>query len=211
MDKELSYLLAKIATYSVIIPGLLALYRIKSPVYTHRILSVLVLGSAFISLFAHFVIAYFKWPNLFLLHFYTIFNFIITTLIFKSDLNKKASIILITLFTSFAAINSIFIERLQTFNVLSRSISAFIIMVYVLRFFTKTLREMKIQELEKVPLFWISVGALFYNAGSFFIFLFSKDISPFEELWLTYFGVHSILTIILYCFYTIALWVRPTV
>lgn len=210
MDKELSYMLADIATYIGLIPSFFAFYRIKSPIYTHRLLAILVLGDTSISLFAYFITVQLKWPNLFLLHFYTVFNFFVTTLIFKSELNKKASIILLTLFTSFATINSIFVERLQTFNVLSRSISAFIIMVYVLRFFTKTLREMKIQELEKVPLFWISVGALFYNAGSFFIFLFSKDISPFEELWLTYFGVHSILTIILYCFYTIALWVRPT-
>jgi len=67
---------------------------------------------------------------------------------------------------------------------------------------------MKVQHLEASPLFWISIGTLFYNAGSFFIFLFSKDIVPFEELWQTYFGIHAIFTILLYIFYSIALWVK---
>lgn len=209
MDKELSYFLADVATYIGIIPCIIAFFRIKSPVYEHRPLSILIWGGFFVAIAAYLVSTVLKTSNLFLLHLFTIFNFILTTLIFKSVLNKKIIYILIFTYTIFATTNSVFVEQLNTFNVLNRSISAFIIMFLALSFFVKTLKEMKIQRLETIPLFWISVGALFYNAGSFFIFLFSKDILPSEKLWVTYFGIHSIFSIILYIFYTIALWVHP--
>ena len=150
-------------------------------------------------------------PNLFLLHIYTIFDFILLTLIFKDVLPQIVFKVLIFTFPLFAAVNSIFLEKLMTENVLNRSISAFLLMFYALCFFTKTLGEMKIIHLERQPMFWISVGVLFYNAGSFFIFLFSRVLTPIPELWYTYFGIHAIFTIILYCFYTIALWVQPKI
>jgi hypothetical protein len=209
MNEKISFLLADISTYIGLIPAFVALFRIKSRVYEHRPLSILVWGGVLVAIAAYVVTKALKLPNIFLLHIYTIFNFILTTLVFRSVISKKIAYILIFTYTVFASVNSIYIEKLITFNVLNRSISAFIIMFFALSFFVKTLKEMKILRLETIPLFWISVGALFYNAGSFFIFLFSKDISPFEELWLTYFGIHSILTIILYLFYTIALWVQP--
>mgnify|MGYP001802098417 CR=1 FL=1 len=92
-------------------------------------------------------------------------------------------------------------------NILNRSISSLLIMFFALNFFLFQLRTMKIVRMEKEPLFWISIGVLFYNAASFFIFLFCKDLETFDELWYTYFGIHSIFSILSYTIYTIALWV----
>lgn len=209
MDENLSFLLADISSFFGLIPASIAFYRIKTAIRAQRLLSILVWGGTCISL-AAFALGFF-WgaPNLYLLHIYTIFDFILLTLIFKPVLNQKMVNALLIVFPLFAAVNSILFEQLITFNVLNRSISAFLIMLYTLSFFTKALKEMKILQLEKTPLFWISIGALFYNAASFFIFLFSKDLVPFKSLWFTYFGVHSIFTILLYIFYSIALWIRP--
>lgn len=200
-----------IATFAALIPCLVTLFGIKNPsrIPEHRLLTILVWGGAGIGLLAYYMAAFLESPNLFLLHIYTIFNFVMMTLIFRSIIPRKIMYILLFAYCGFASINSIWFEHLQTLNVLSRSISAFIIMFYPLVFFLKTLKEMKARHLELLPLFWISIGALFYNAGSFFIFLFSKDISPHEELWITYFGIHAVFTIFLYIFFAIALWVRP--
>ncbi|MCG8327832.1 MAG: hypothetical protein MI974_09120 [Chitinophagales bacterium] len=209
MDENLSFLLADISSFFGLIPASIAFYRIKTAIRAQRLLSILVWGGTCISL-AAFALGFF-WgaPNLYLLHIYTIFDFILLTFIFKPVLNQKMVNALLIIFPLFAAVNSIFFEQLITFNVLNRSISSFLIMLFALSFFTKALKEMKILQLEKTPLFWISIGALFYNAASFFIFLFSKDLVPFKNLWFTYFGVHSIFTILLYIFYSIALWIRP--
>ncbi len=208
MSGELSFLLAYIATYIGVIPSLLAMFRVKGPIPEHRLLSVLVWGGTGIGIIAS-ILATFQMTNLYLLHLYTIFNFVMISILFRPFVDRKIFLPLSIGFCVFALIYSIWVEQLQTMNVLNRSISAFIIMFYTLSFFLKTLRDLKVQRLELMPLFWVSIGALFYNAGSFFIFLFSKDISPFEELWHTYFGIHSAFTILLYTFYTVALWVRP--
>ena len=210
MSRELCFLLMDIATFTGLIPCVVALFRIKSHIPEHRLLATLVWGGTGIGLLAYFM-AFLNLSNLFLLHIYTIFNFIMLTLIFRSIIHQKIIYLLLFVFCVFASVNSIWIEHLQTLNVLSRSVSAFIIMFYPLFFFIKTLQDMKVQRLEVLPLFWISIGTLFYNAGSFFIFLFSKDIAPHEELWHTYFGIHAVFTILLYTFYTIALWVRPKI
>ena len=208
MDENLSFLLADISSFFGLLPTSIALLRFRLANRTQRLLSILVWGSLGVSLAAFSLGFFWGAPNLYLLHLYTIFNFIMLTLIFRPILNQRLTNILLVVFPLFAAINSLFFERLVTFNVLSRSISAFFIMLYALSFFTTALKEMKIVRLEKAPIFWVSVGALFYNAASFFIFLFSMDLVPFKSMWFTYFGIHSIFTILLYLFYTIALWIQ---
>jgi len=209
MDENLSFLLANISSFWGLIPSVIALVMWKKGVPEQRLLSILVWGGTLISLAAFFMGEVLSVPNLFLLHIYTIFEFILLTLIFRSVLHPLFAKIVLIAFPLFAAVNSIFFEQLSTMNVLNRTISALLIMFFALSFFLVNLRAMKIVRLEKEPLFWISIGALFYNAASFFIFIFSKDLEPFQDLWFTYFGIHSLFTILLYTFYSIALWVQP--
>lgn len=209
MHKDVSFFLADVSSYIGLIPGFLAFFRLKNSLPEYRQLAVLVWVGTLINLFATFIGVFLHKPNLFLLHIYTIFDFILLTLIFKPVLNPRLTRFLIIGFPLFATINSIFFEHLKTENVLNRSLSALILMFYALSFFTKTLREMKILNLEKEPMFWISIGVLFYNAASFFIFLFSYYLTANRNLWFTYYGIHAIFTILLYICYTIALWVQP--
>ena len=211
MDMKLSIvlLLINIATFIGIIPSIFAFFKTKNATKNYLLLATLIWVGTAISLLARFIGGVLHQPNLFLLHFYTIVDFILLSLIFRPVLPGNLSSFLLYVFPVFAAINSIFFEHLKTENVLNRSLSALILMLYALGFFTKTLREMKIQKLEQEPLFWISIGVLFYNAASFFFFLFNHYLVVIPNLWQTYFGIHTIFTILLYTFYTIALWVHP--
>lgn len=211
MEMKLNFvlLLINIASFTGLIPSLLAFFKVKNATKGYFFLAMLVWGGTAISLMARFIGSILHKPNLFLLHIYTIVDFILLSLIFRPVLPSYLSRFLLYSFPLFAAINSIFFENLKTENVLNRSLSALILMFYALSFFTKTLREMKILNLGKEPLFWISVGVLFYNAASFFIFLFSRYLTVIPNLWQTYFGIHAIFTILLYICYTIALWVQP--
>ena len=209
MSKEIAFILANISSLIGLAPSLLAFINIKNTTRDYRLLSVLIWIGTTIALLARFIGAFLHQPNLFLLHIYTIFDFILLTLIFKPVLSYNLTRFLIIGFSIFATINSVFFEHLKTENVLNRSLSALILMFYALSFFTKTLREMKIMNLEKEPLFWVSLGVLFYNAASFFIFLFSHYLTANRDLWFTYFGIHAIFTILLYICYTVALWVHP--
>lgn len=208
MPEYLSLTLANTATFIALLPCLVAILRWKNAVPSQKIASIWVWGSAAIGLGAY-GLAIQGEPNLYLLHLFIIFDFILLTLLFRPLLNPILAKVLLFGFPILAGLNSIFIEHLVGFNVVNRSVAALIIICYTLTFFLRTLREMKIQRLELVPLFWISVGALFYYAASFFIFLFSATLLPYTKVWATYFGVHAIFTILLYLSYTVALWIQP--
>ena len=209
MEQEFVLQLFLFATFYALVPALVALVRWNRADETQRYLRVLVWAAALVGIGAHVMARVLKENNLFLLHFYTILEFILLTLIFRNYLPKKFVWWIIGLFSVAALINSVFIEKLGTFNVIARSVSAFLIMCYVMRYFWITLRDMKMRYLERQPMFWISCGALLYYAASFFIFIFSNDILPLADLWWTYWGVHAIFTILVYTFYSIALWVGP--
>ncbi|WP_020534696.1 hypothetical protein [Lewinella cohaerens] len=209
MSAELTLQLGQIATFICILPSIIALFQWNSGVKTHRQLGVLVLGATTVGIAAHTLAQVYQVNNLFLLHFYTVFDFIMMTLIFQTYLPRAFVKWSIIVFSCAALLHSIFIEQLNTFNVLARSVEAFIVMCYVMRYFWFTLKEMKIKRLEQQPIFWISCGALLYYAAGFFIFLFSTDLLPYDDLWFTYWGVHAFFTILLYLFYSVALWVQP--
>lgn len=208
MDKSLAFLLVELSTFWGLIPSVIAILVWKKGILEHQLLLILIWGSTFISLLAFLLGVELGLSNLFLLHIYTIFEFILYAFIFRSVLNPVFFKFILFTFPLFAAINSIFFEQLNTMNVLNRSINALLIMFFVLSFFLVNLKEMKILRMEREPLFWVSIGALFYNAASFFIFIFSRDLELYNDLYFTYFGIHSLFTILLYTFYTIALWVQ---
>lgn len=209
MDTSISIQLSHASTFMILLPGIIALLRRSSTLRVHRLLTILIAGAAFVSISGYILGSVLSVNNLFLLHFYIVFDFIILTLIYRDYLPRMYVKWSIIVFTIVALGNSVFIEKLSTFNVLARSIEAFVIICYIMRYFWLTLKKMKIDELEREPIFWVSCGALLYYAAGFFIFLFSHDLLPFNELWFTYWGIHSIFTIILYLFYSIALWVQP--
>ena len=202
-------LLASIGVFIGLIPCAIAIIRNSSLLPEQRKLSILVFGATSIAITSWYIASFLQMNNLFLLHFYNIFEFAMISIIYKPYIGSKTGVSLIILFTIFAATNSLFFDQLTTFNVLTRSMSAFIFMYYALTFFVMSLKKMNIQKLERAPFFWISCGVLFYYAASYFIFIFSKDILPHEELFYIYWSIHAVFTILLYIFYSIALSVRP--
>lgn len=130
-------------------------------------------------------------------------------LIYRNLLGRRTAYGLIALFCLPAAANSLFIERLATFNIAARSIEAFLLILIALSYFAYLLRAPVIQRLERSPMIWINMGVLIYYSASFFIFIFSKDLVPEQELWFTYYGIHAVFSVILYTFYSIALWIKP--
>ena len=125
MDPETSFFLARISSYIMIGPCVLSLFRFKSPFQVHKQLAFVVFLGAFISIAANFFNVVLQMPNLFLLHIYTIFDFILLTLIFKDVLPQIVFKVLIFTFPLFAAVNSIFLEKLMIAKFSCRTPSVF--------------------------------------------------------------------------------------
>ena len=201
------------ATYSALLPVAFATFNFKSPDRSKRLLSWLVVFSAIIGISAHIMGYHFGKPNLWLLHVLTIIEFILVSLIYRPYLNSQLADVLLVAFPILAGINSLYIfvslDIDRSFNVYARSIESFCFMVYSVIFFAQVLKEMKIKNLERHPVFWISCGIILFYATNFFIFIFSGDLFRTVNIptWYQFWKLHAIFVIVLNVFYTIALWI----
>lgn len=78
-------------------------------------------------------------------------------------------------------------------------------------YFRKLLNELRVLELARDPMFWVSAGLVVYSLSKLLIALFSNYLLEHysQQLSLTVWTIHGLLTIVLYLCYLRALWLRP--
>jgi hypothetical protein len=123
-------------------------------------------------------------------------------------LNKKVIYGIMIIVISYSVINSLFIQSIfQQFPNFVRAICVFILAVYAMLWFLKSLREMKITSLRAEPIVWINTGAIIYFSGSFFIFILSNLFLEHSRDILSYsFRVSSFLMALFYILIAIGFW-----
>lgn len=149
--------------------------------------------------------------NLYLLHIYTISEFILLTIVYKkllSDLLKPWFFLILTsVFLSFAIADAFFLNGVMRYNTFSRPAEAFIILIYSILYFVQLLRSLQVQRLESEPFFWINSAILLYFSSSLFLFILSNSIlgvslAMNKIIW----SLHAILAWIMYTTVSIGLW-----
>ena len=213
MDQERALLILQLSSLSVFIPGIFALLRIKKGSIEQKTIAVLVLLSVLIEILADYMAETLKISNLPLLHIFTIFEFALIFLAFqkaiKDYLSLKKIVLLISVFSIFSILNSIFHEPLNQFNAFARAIEALLIILIVLLYFYATMMKLAEKHLEQSPLFWFSSGLLLYFSATLFIFIYSNIIFGTNQNSFLLWALHGVINIIRYTFYTIALWIKP--
>lgn len=150
--------------------------------------------------------------NLPLMHLYVPIKFFLLSMAYRhfldGFLNKKVIYGITIIVISYSVINSLFIQSIYNqFPNFVRAICIFILAVYAMLWFLKSLREMKITSLRAEPIVWINTGALIYFSGSFFIFILSNIIlKQFNNLLLYSFRFSSFLMILFYFLIAIGFW-----
>ena len=93
------------------------------------------------------------------------------------------------------------------------ALEAFIILVLVLTWFTKMLKEKVVKNPEKTFEFWMCSGQMLFFSGNFLLFLFSNFLlSADDPVYMAVWIIHLILNLMLYSIYTIAIiWVKRTI
>ncbi len=207
---------AHLATYismgSVIIPFIIGVYRFKYLNALQKLIGLSVVVTL-LGEFGIYLLTILDINNLFAVHLYTVLQFAVLVLIMEKGLfpllSRIVSRSLIFLFALFALMDAFWWNDLYSFNTYARPLSSFILLLLVLLFFYKTLKELKIKSLERAPLFWLSIGLILYFSGSLFIFLFTNYVKTSNEALLTIWGIHAIFNIIFNISYSIALWIKP--
>lgn len=143
-------------------------------------------------------------------YFYVLLEFLIITLIFrlefKSFLSPYLLELLYMLFLVFTCIDILLLQGFSSYNSYQRLIEYVLVLAYVLTYFYKLTKELKIARLEKEPLFLFSTGLLLYFSGSIFIFIFSNYLLSYSlELTDKIWTLHATFHIIFQLFNTIAI------
>ena len=213
MVREWAELATYLSMFSIIIPVLVVAIRWKTMNDLQRLIRNLVIVT-FFSEAIIYALTFFTVNNLPVVHLFTVLQFAILVWVLRKGLkpsfSKKRSWALIFLFSCFAIVDAVFLNGIFNFNSYSRPLASFILLILVLSFFHKTLKELKIKSLHQEPIFWINIGVLIYFSGSLFIFLFTNYIKASNEALFTLWGIHAIFNILLNISYSIALWIRPT-
>ena len=212
MEKWLP-ILFEISTYSILIPLLTGVVRWRKLIPEQKILCLFIIIASVIQLVASFLASH-QINNLPLLHLFTVVEFGALCWIFHLGLprwfDQRKAVLLISLFTVFALVNVLFWQDLTAYNSYSRGLSAFFMVLLALYYFVTVLRELQVTNLAESFMFWFCTGVLLYFSANLLLFLYSSMIAQMDvdtnyQIW----GIHAVLNILLYLFYTIALWSKP--
>lgn len=151
-----------------------------------------------------------KRNNLFLLHFYTFFEFEMISVFYyfllEKYLRKWVIPLVMLLFLVTVLIDGLFIHGFQQFNIYARTIECLLIMSYAIYYFYRQLLDGSIRTVAKQPLLLINGAFLFYFSLSFFLFLFSNNILQVSFTRHLLWSMHALAAWGLYTIIGVALW-----
>ncbi|MVN78096.1 hypothetical protein GO988_17335 [Hymenobacter sp. HMF4947] len=151
--------------------------------------------------------------NLFLMPIYTVGEFGLLAIVYCHALQSvpftRLLPWLIGSFAAYAIIDSLS-NNVMLFRPGQQIVQSVLILGLVGLYFRKLLQELTITRLEREPMFWVSTGLMIYFMGYLQIALFSNYLLRYsDQLNMNIWGLHSLLFMLLYCCYSIALWMRP--
>ncbi|MEM9921823.1 MAG: hypothetical protein AAF990_27210 [Bacteroidota bacterium] len=210
MSREVATFLAQFSVFFVLVPFVIFIVRYKNINRSQKLLGLLLVFSI-ITEITSFIFGKLEQNNLFLFHLYTLAESLLIGVLYrkelKSTVGQKTIDGLLIVFVVFTIFSTVFIEPLDKFNAYVRAVESLLIIFLTIAFFYKIMKEVVIKRLERLPLFWMSVGLLIYFSAGLFIFIFSNYILPSVKLSYTFWGIHAILNIMLNLFYIITLLV----
>ncbi len=153
--------------------------------------------------------------NLFLGHIHTVIEFLLLSRVYQIEfrhfLPSRFFLILVIIFLSFCLLNTYFWQPYTANNSYAKTLESIILIGLAMTYFYKTLREAKIEKLEKEPLFWINCAILMYFSVDIFIFIFSNYMlqiagSLATQIWV----IHGIFLILFYSICFFAIWLSKS-
>jgi len=212
-----SSLILELAFYIPVLPATVALWKYPSMREHQKWFAWLLWSIILISFSGDIWLRTTNQNNMPFFHIYILVEYLLLLRIFHLMLEGKykpwISSVLASGFTLIWLINVLIGEGWWGFPDYIHALEALVILGLVFSWFVKMLKERKILHPERTFEFWMCSGLLIYFTGSFLLFLFPKFlIEAGPEIFATIWKVTSILIILLYLLYTIALlWVKKTI
>lgn len=153
-------------------------------------------------------------PNLYIYNIFGILAYIVYPILyyntFTSEKNKRLTLFFLGVIIIAYLSDLLFINGLEVFNTLTTTTGGFILATSALLYLYQILKNIEHSNIIKVPMFWISVGVLFYNIGTIVLFsYFNEYITLPSELRASIWTINSILNILHNILLAIGLfWIR---
>jgi hypothetical protein len=209
--------IAEIAFYLPLLPAFLSLVKWKSMTASQRWFTLLLWLIVLISFAGEFWTQNFKQNNMPFFHAYILVEYLLLLqvfrLFFKGSIKDRIWLLLAVGFTIIWLVNVIFLEGWWAFPDFIHVLEGVVILVIIALWFRKMLKEKVIKKPEQTFEFWICVGLVIFFSGNLMLFIFPKFLlesgrEVFRAIW----KLNSILIILLYITYTIALlWVKKII
>jgi hypothetical protein len=146
--------------------------------------------------------------DMYVIHIYIIISLIFYAIIyhklFEKIILKNLTIILSCIV---AIIMFIYNRNLQQYPSVSNTSLSVLLIILSLLYFYQLLNPQKFIHIEKLGLFWINAGILFYSAVNIFLFMLLDRIPRAEQH--NYYMIHSVTNIIANILYSIGLLCKP--
>ncbi|SFP28602.1 hypothetical protein SAMN04515674_102258 [Pseudarcicella hirudinis] len=192
--------------FSILIIGLIIGFtRIKSLNRSSRILLLLLA----LTILSESVATYLKFSarnNIIVYHIFSPIEFALISALYYNEIKNKIILVLMIIFISFACFNSINIQYFNTdFNSISFVISGLLTIIFSLWYLYLLILEKTHYNFTNYPLFWISVGFMFFNIINLFILgTYNLIALKFPEVGFLFRSIRFISNYSLYLFFTIS-------
>jgi hypothetical protein len=211
---SLSLFISWLSTGVIVVAGLSGLLRFRHLPTSLRYLAALTIFELPMDMLG-FVLMLARRNNLFLMPIYTIGELTLLGLLYKHTLRSaafsRALPWIIGSFVLYVAFDSLLGPGVQWFRPAQQVVESLLVLGMVGLYFRKLLSELRINSLEREPMFWVSTGLVLYFLGYLQIALFSNYLlhhysAQFNRhVW----AVQTLLAIVLQSCYSLALWIRP--
>jgi len=199
-----------VSTFSVLLPALIGV--ILSPNLERRLnyLVMFLFFTLFVEILATYCVLH-KISNYTLYDWFTVIEYVFFALFYRSLIRNRivSAIILLTIVTYVAgSMVYIFMYYSDTFSSLLNIVESILIVSLVLVYFYELFTADFFVNLPREPYFWISVGVLFYYAGSFFqvgTYNYSVNHTELKQFEM---AIHSFSNILMYLLFTQGLLCR---
>ncbi len=208
MLEKIRDLLFEHISWAVLVPWLAALYNRHTLTAPLRVIG-LYFTVAVCTQSISFILWKLKINNLPVLHVYTVVEYLLLlwyfSIVLSDFLPRRVFVLLAVCFPLLSVADSLFVEKIYSFNTYSRSTEALILIFLAVCWFVKTVSVAEMAA--NMPLHYVTAGLLIYFAGSVVLFSFRDLISQLNRTFLmNVWSIHTLLLLIFYTLTTIALW-----
>jgi len=199
--------IAYLSTASVILPFGLAIYQLKYLRNNLRLILILLLFSLLADGLSYFLSRRAINTN-WIVNYYLLIQFSLFGMIYLIELKRPRFLMLIALvFVPYFVIGTMFFYGLFDFNTHANSIAGLILVGISIYYLYHLLKELQVDNIAKVPMFWITFAVLCYYGGTLALFLVNNlmaDNYPDSHRMLWIF--HNICNILKNILLAIGLW-----